>query len=233
MNKSNARLTVREDPTTEKEYPLGEGAVVLGREAFNDIVVYDQEVSRRHAQISFQEGRYIIEDLGSTNGTFVNGRRVKTPVPLNNGDVIEMGESARIIFSSATDPLGETVIKTDKVPEADKTVAVPTGNSDWQPEMAPVEVPVEPMPAYPEPVAAAPISPPVESSPITGVQGSAPAPVQEKRSNRVYLIGCGCLFLLTVVGCAATLFLLDALASDFLYCGPAQPIFELLGSSCP
>jgi len=233
MSDSEAKLTVREDPSSEKEYPLGEGSVVLGREAFNDIVVYDPEVSRRHAQISLQEGRYIIEDLGSTNGTFVNGRRVNSPVPLHNGDVIEMGEEARIIFSSTADPFGETVARPDEIQEMDKTMADPAGLQGWEPELAPVEVPVEPLHPEAKPVAAAQVSPPVGGIPDGTIQEPLPPPAKEKRDNRRYFIGCGCLFLLTVVGCAATVFLLDAVASDFLYCGPAQPIFDLLGASCP
>jgi len=234
MSDSEAKLTVRESPSSEKEYPLGEGAVVLGREAFNDIVVYDAEVSRRHAQISLQEGRYIIEDLGSTNGTFVNGRRVNSPVPLHNGDVIEMGEAARIIFSSTADPVGETVARPDEVPELDKTMADPAGMGNWQPELAPVEGTATPVLAEVEPLAAAQVSPPVGGTPTGTPQESVPPPAEEKRDNRRYLIGCGCLFLLAVVGCAATVFLLDALASDFLYCGPAQPILELFSNpSCP
>ena len=233
MSNSEAKLTVRQDPSSEQEYPLGEGAVVLGREAFNDIVVYDPEVSRRHTQISFQEGRYIIEDLGSTNGTFVNGRRVNTPMPLHNGDVIEIGEAARIIFSSTADPFGETVARPDTVQDMDKTIADPSAIPDWQPELAAAELPVEPAPAEFEPLATAQVSPPVGGVPVGDDQEALPPPAEEKRDNRRYFIGCGCLFLLTVVGCAATVFLLDALASDFLYCGPAQPIFEIVGATCP
>jgi predicted component of type VI protein secretion system len=234
MNESDAKLTVREDPASEKEYPLGEGAVVLGREAFNDVVVFDPEVSRRHAQISFQEGRYIIEDLGSTNGTFVNGRRVNNPVPLHNGDVIEMGEAARIIFSSTADAFGKTVASPDEAPEIDKTMADPAAMGDWQSDLAAAEAPVEPVLAEVQPMAAPQVSPPVGGAPVSDAEESLAPSVEEKRDNRRYIIGCGCLFLLTVVGCAATVFLLDALASDFLYCGPAQPIIDLLTNpSCP
>ena len=210
MNKSEAKLTVRQDPSSEQEYPLGEGAVVLGREAFNDIVVFDPEVSRRHTQISFQEGRYIIEDLGSTNGTFVNGRRLNAPTPLHNGDVIEMGEAARIIFSSTDDPYGETVARPDAAQEMDKTMADPSAMPNWQPELAAAELEDEPLPAEVEPMAAAQVSPPVGGAPVSDPQESLPSPAEEKRDNRRYFIGCGCLFLLTVVGCAATVFLLDA-----------------------
>ena len=234
MKESDAKLTVREDPSSEKEYPLGEGAIVLGREAFNDVVVFDPEVSRRHTQISFQDGRYIIEDLGSTNGTFVNGRRVNNPMPLHNGDVIEMGEAARIIFSSTDDPFGETVARPDEGTEIDKTMADPAAMADLQSDLATAEAGAEPVLADLPPVSPPPVSPPVGGVAFSDAQESPPPPAEAKRDNRRYFIGCGCLFLLTVVGCAATVFLLDALASDFLYCGPAQPILEFIASpSCP
>ena len=231
MSNSEAKLTVRHDPSSEQEYPLGTGAIVVGRESFNDIVVYDPEVSRRHAQITFQEGRYIIEDLGSTNGTFVNGRRVNMPMPLHNGDVIEMGEAARMIFSSSDDPFGNTVAKDDAVQELDKTMADPEALPDWQPNLDTIE-PVQQEPADPGQIIGAQVSPPVGGAPITGSQASLPPPAQEKRDNKRYFLGCGCLFILTVVACGATVFLLDSFASDFLYCGPAKPVFEILGASC-
>ena len=233
MANSETKLTVRHDPSSENEYPLGEGAVVIGRESFNDIIVYDEEVSRRHAQVSFQDGRYVLEDLGSTNGTYINGRRVKNPTPLYNGDVIEMGEAARIIFSSTVEKFGKTVARDEPAQEIDKTMAAPGSFSDWQPDAVAADLPQEQPLAYAEPIAVAQVSPPVGGAPVGGPQDSLPPPAQEKRDNRRYFIGCGCLFLLTVVGCAATVFLLDALASDFLYCGPAEPIFKIIGASCP
>ncbi|MGI8586942.1 MAG: FhaA domain-containing protein [Chloroflexia bacterium] len=62
----------------------------LGRELDNDLVIEDSRVSRHHAQIIFQHNRYAVRDLGSTNGTFVNGRQVATCV-LAPGDRISLG----------------------------------------------------------------------------------------------------------------------------------------------
>jgi hypothetical protein len=62
----------------------------LGRAEDNDVVVDDQLVSRHHAVIKQEAGRFVIADLGSTNGTFVDGRRTQERI-LTGGDGIEMG----------------------------------------------------------------------------------------------------------------------------------------------
>ena len=63
----------------------------------------DSELSRRHAQIRYENGAAIIEDLGSSNGTFVNGTRITGPQRLNPGDEVEVGMSTlRYVDSSAT-----------------------------------------------------------------------------------------------------------------------------------
>ena len=62
----------------------------LGRELDNDVVVEDSRVSRHHAQILFQMGRYAVRDLDSTNHTFVNGRQIESCV-LDTGDRISLG----------------------------------------------------------------------------------------------------------------------------------------------
>jgi len=65
----------------------------------------DVEISRRHARITCEsDGRYVIEDLGSTNGTHVNGRRIEGPVALEAGDRIEVGASALIVQVGALPP---------------------------------------------------------------------------------------------------------------------------------
>jgi len=73
------------------EFPLDEGQqVVVGRSSDLDMVLVEEMVSRRHALISFRDGVVAIEDLGSTNGTFVNGEKV-TKTVLREGDRILIG----------------------------------------------------------------------------------------------------------------------------------------------
>jgi pSer/pThr/pTyr-binding forkhead associated (FHA) protein len=62
----------------------------LGRSSSNDIVIDIPEVSRRHARIQFENGRFQIFDLNSTNGTKVNGRRVGSAI-ISDKDIITLG----------------------------------------------------------------------------------------------------------------------------------------------
>lgn len=64
----------------------------LGRDLSNTIVLPDPEVSAEHALISVRDGHWWLEDLGSTNGTFLNGVRVREPVIIAPGDVIRVGQ---------------------------------------------------------------------------------------------------------------------------------------------
>lgn len=74
-----------------REHPLGalDTAVGSGRE--NDLVIEHSTVSRRHAIIGYHAGGYTIADLQSTNGTYVNGRHIRQPVPIKPGDEIGFG----------------------------------------------------------------------------------------------------------------------------------------------
>jgi hypothetical protein len=77
--------------------PVGAGGAVLGRSRDADIVLEDPNVSRHHAEVRPSGGSWIVNDLGSTNGIKVNGRRVNGPQSLKRGDVIELGTS-RVTF---------------------------------------------------------------------------------------------------------------------------------------
>ncbi len=68
-------------------------AVVLGRSPEADIVIEDPYASEFHLRINAKEGRLVLSDLGSTNGTYVNGRRVSTPVDLRRGDALQIGKT--------------------------------------------------------------------------------------------------------------------------------------------
>ena len=73
-----------------------EPQLTLGREGA-DVVVEDPEVSRRHAQMSWSQGRLELSDLRSSNGTFVNGRRIDAPYQLTNGDVVRIGQTSIMV----------------------------------------------------------------------------------------------------------------------------------------
>lgn len=83
-----------------------EDELVIGRQASGDGTLgNDIEISRRHARIMRgSDGRYVIEDLGSTNGTYLNGRRIESATALEPGDRIEMGATALIVQVGALPP---------------------------------------------------------------------------------------------------------------------------------
>src|SRR5688500_13180966 len=73
------------------EFPIGEGQeIVIGRSSDLDMVLVEEMVSRKHARIALQNGVINIEDLGSTNGTFVNGEKVQKGT-LREGDRVLIG----------------------------------------------------------------------------------------------------------------------------------------------
>lgn len=78
---------------------LGPDPVIIGRDPQNDLVLDDRRVSRKHAEIRLRLGRYTLYDLQSTNGTYVNGRRVAEKV-LEDGDKISVG-GLELMFHAA------------------------------------------------------------------------------------------------------------------------------------
>jgi pSer/pThr/pTyr-binding forkhead associated (FHA) protein len=73
-------------------YDIGEGAV-LGRGDGAEIRLDDPFASSRHAQLVLQGGTVVLEDLGSTNGTYLNEELLAGPTPLHHGDRIRIGDS--------------------------------------------------------------------------------------------------------------------------------------------
>ena len=86
------QLTIEGGPNDGNSIAIGGEKLTLGRDDDNDIVIRGSGVSRRHAEILQGVRTYILRDLGSTNGTFVNGDTV-TERPLGHGDVIRLGPS--------------------------------------------------------------------------------------------------------------------------------------------
>lgn len=66
---------------------------VIGRSADADIRISDPYSSEFHARVGLQEGQVVVHDLGSTNGTYVNGRRVTSPTSVTRGDTVQIGKT--------------------------------------------------------------------------------------------------------------------------------------------
>lgn len=87
-------LRIEEGTGTGQVFTLSAGGVyVIGREGA-DIALDDRKISRKHAEIGlYGTGAYVLRDLASTNGTYVNGRRVSEKKQLQNGDLIRVGDT--------------------------------------------------------------------------------------------------------------------------------------------
>ena len=92
------QLVMRQGPNPGKVFELTGTEAVIGRDISNQITVNDAEVSRRHTRLEYQGGGFIVEDLGSTNGTFVNGRRLTGPHSLRPGETIRLGETVSFTY---------------------------------------------------------------------------------------------------------------------------------------
>lgn len=247
---SSARLVVQIGAQPERTYPIERDITIIGREAINDLVVNDAEVSRRHTRLVRQADGYLIEDLGSTNGTFVNGKRVTVPTLLYHGDVVDMGKSVHLIFQ--LDQPYEQVTKPIQL-EQDPPLAQSAAAAAIPPEHEPyapsyeesaerVDAPV-PEPTFEELQSSEPIyeeafeeyeeadsaefyRPPAD--PVV-VESDKVADIEDESGGcQRYVMTCGCLTLLFIFLFVAALFILDNVAPEFLYCGPLRGVWEAI-----
>jgi pSer/pThr/pTyr-binding forkhead associated (FHA) protein len=113
------------------EFPLEENReIIVGRSSDLDMVLVEEMVSRRHARIRLVDGSVNIDDLGSTNGTFVNGERV-THAELQEGDRVLIGSNIlKVVATDATGPIGSPMeaVQTRAVTRTAGSDARMTGN---------------------------------------------------------------------------------------------------------
>ncbi len=199
-----SRLVMTQGPQLGQTFALDQATHSLGREPMNDIVISDPQISRQHARITRQGQAFVIEDAGSTNGTFVNGVRLKSPHTLEPNDVIGLGDAVTLTY------YGPDIAATEKI--ASKPTAA-LGPTDYQPQPTPAPAPP---PAFTPPPA------PAYDSPSTFAPAVQPA--EGKKGRRWVWMGCGCLVLLTILACVAV-FALDyfELLPDLFY----QPFYWL------
>jgi pSer/pThr/pTyr-binding forkhead associated (FHA) protein len=161
---------IEEKPMEGREVEAVADAVI-GREG-TDIVVADPEVSRRHAAIRQHGDGVAIEDLGSTNGTIVNGDKVRGVQPLNDGDSVRVGNTVfRVRVESAAADSGATMVGNVQSGAPQVTAARAIPNDITAPP--PGQQPAAPAPQAP---AAAPQAPVPAGAASSAPRGDVDAP---------------------------------------------------------
>jgi hypothetical protein len=186
---ANFQLVMRSGPTPGATFGLEGDQLVIGRDVTSNIAIADAEVSRKHARLTFQGGKYVIEDLGSTNGTFVNGQRLSGPVVLKAGDLVALGEQIVLIYEGLASDAGATMM---------------SRGGPVRPPATAVGSPAVSVPPAPPPASA-----PVPSTPV------APAAETPAAGRRNLLIFGAIGIVLLICVCAAALWYID---SNYLWC---------------
>ncbi len=206
------QFVTRSGPNVGKVYPLEAQEITIGRDNSNMIAINDVEVSRRHARMELRGSTYAIQDLGSTNGTFVNGQRLSGIQVLNPGDMVSFGEGIMLMYEAVYDPNATVVASSARAARTMTPVRRPT------PMPTPISVPG---PAYSGQVPAGP-------APM------AVAPVKKKNTGLIIGIIVGIIVLACI--CVG---LFAAFAPQWVLCAPVIRIFSnligpMLGySTCP
>ncbi len=168
-------ILIQEKGGEQRRMVFNKPEVTIGRVQGNDIVLPKGNVSKRHARIVLKDGKFIIVDLKSTNGTYVNGRKITSPLVVKDSDKIYIGDFIVGVDEAASGDDGPSETTTSP-PGQDRPVQPQRDQPmDARPprptEAAPQPMPM-PMPMPPEPVAPPPVAPP----PRPGPPRPAPAP---------------------------------------------------------
>lgn len=174
-------LVLKSGPGSGTEFLLDKAELFLGRDPGNDVVINDPEVSRRHARLLKVGDTYSIEDLGSTNGTFIRGMRLAAPVTLRPGEVITLGERVIVQYevtgldmnaTVAVSRLAEAPTQQPVIPQTPPPApAAPAYPPQQQPTPSYTPPPSQAVPSY------APVAPPrATAQPV-------PPPVRKKKSG--------------------------------------------------
>jgi FHA domain len=211
----NFRLVVRRGPQPNQVYELNKDIITVGRDITNDITINDPEVSRHHMRFTRGAGGFTLEDLGSTNGTFVNGQRLTGAKPLSNGDMIGLGETVTLGYEMARAAPAASVGS-----EMPPTAANPIPRQPQPPPQASGQPSTPTPPPYgyggqqPQPAGQPGYSPQPPQPPPGGGYDYDPYAAREeepRNTMRWVIIGCVVIALLCCCGVAVSLFLIDAL----------------------
>src|SRR5688572_32009585 len=110
VRSGNHKLILSKGTASFQEFELTRPEIIIGRDSKVDVVIPSPVVSQRHARL-MQEGEgYVLEDLGSSNGTYLNGQRLVGRHPLKSGDQIRLGSAITISYEAAQSS-AETIVR--------------------------------------------------------------------------------------------------------------------------
>jgi pSer/pThr/pTyr-binding forkhead associated (FHA) protein len=176
------QLVLRVGPSPGKVYPILKNELTIGRDINNEIVINDSEISRRHCRLVMSGDSYLIEDLGSTNGTWINEQRLTGSHQLVHGESIRLGDNVVLEFGLEGFDEDATVVSSG--------AAAPTAQPAAPPPPPPQQAAPPPQPQYAGQVPASP-------------------PPAKKGINKGLIIGCAGLFVIAIC-VAGALWYIDA-----------------------
>jgi pilus assembly protein CpaF len=178
-------IHIQEKGGEQRRMVFNKPEVTIGRVQGNDIVLPKGNVSKRHARIVLKDGKFIIVDLKSTNGTYVNGRKITSPLVVKDSDKIYIGDFIVGVDEAASSE-GDGISEPTAAPPSERPVATPdarpprpteaqpmppsalpmTGGVDERPPSPPVVAPpARPAPPRPAPGALRDMPPPRDAPP--------------------------------------------------------------------
>lgn len=169
-------ITVTEKGGTPQRMDFDKPEITIGRIHGNDIVLAKGNVSKKHSRILFKDNRFIVVDLKSTNGTYVNSRKITSPFVLKAGDKIYIGDFTLLIDDAAfvadgahesleAKPLRETPL-IERAPSFVPPIAQPPGVPPLSPDISSLnDEPLDDLPPARAPVSTRPSTPPQFTTP--------------------------------------------------------------------
>lgn len=198
MAAKSYQLIVRAGPTPGKIYPIMKSEMIIGRDPNTDVLINDAEISRHHAVIKVSPEGYTIEDLGSTNGTIINGQRIMGPHVLHVGEMINLGEHIALIFEAQQ--------------EFDPDATIASARMSFAPPPGPIQKSVQPPSNAPIPAYKVPVTRPIPEMPEGEEQLEQEPPRNFPRWLIFVLAGA---ILLTIICVTGILWYID---SNYLWC---------------
>lgn len=173
MSTETHTITMLVGPEPGKTIEIGDRAITIGRVDECDVVITSPGVSRQHVRIERRGGGLVLTDLGSSNGTYVNGQRIGEPTELFNGDQIRLGRSVELLYTApatAAAPATSGTATVTEMPPSTGAMAGPPAEDDSAVATLVRDSGVRPAPVVP--------TPPLNAPRVSAPSVSAPPPVQ-------------------------------------------------------